>query len=375
MATGGLLWTFTRLNPVQTDTAPVTLLLGGWSAPFGRPRHGSLFNAGVENRYQRTDYPGRNLQPTIHNFGTKKKPIEMNGRWMDRTIPQQFGAQQYVRNWQDFVTAGSVVRMSWGSIISYQIYIHDIDLHFEGQGDVVWQLKAEVLVDEQASVATTINTPVSTPFDVANQMQLLMQNLEGGLSGAFQSFGSLLGMLNQISDSLAILKGQIDAPFAAIYNTCSALTSFETAISSDLTGILSGVAAMTTGILNLRTETDFLLSTSQFLSVPNPGVNLNGVNGGILTGADVAQLVIQKQQNDAAMADMLSLLSYMEAQVNTQRRGTPTTAYTAQMGDTWESIGERVLSSADAGRSIRDMNGIRYGIMPVPGTSYSIPKQ
>ena len=372
MAAGGLLWTFTRLNPVQTDTAPVTLTLGGWSAPFGRPRNGHILNAGIEQRYQRTDYPGRNLNPTIHNFGSKLKPVEMHGRWMDKTIPQQFGAQQYVANWKAFVSAGSIVRMSWGNVLSYQVFLHDIDLEYESQAEVAWKLKAEVLVDEQQAISTIV-TPTSTPFDIANQMNQLMTNLGGGLSGAFHSFGTLLGMLNGIQDQLTILKGQIDAPFAAIYNTCSALTSFESAVSSDLTGLLSGVTAMQTGILNLRQETDFLLSSSVLLNSPTE-VALNGVSGGILTGADVAELVIQKQQNDAAMANMLALLGVMQAQIDMQRRGTPTTAYIAQTGDTWESIGERIMGSADLGRSIRSMNGIRYGVMPQAGASYSIPK-
>jgi hypothetical protein len=374
MAAGGLLWTFTRLNPVQTDTAPVTLTLGGWAAPFGRPRNGSIFDAGVENRYQRTDYPGRNLPPTIHNFGTKKMPIEMHGRWMDKTIPMAGGAQIYSRNWQDFVTAGSVVRMTWGQALSYQIYITKINLEVESYQEIVWKLHAEVLVDEQAPIWSSSET-TSAPFDIASRMQFLMEiaGNQHKLAAPFQSFTSLMGMLNGISDSLAILQSEINAPFAAIYNTCSALTSFETAISSDLTGLLSGVVAMQTGILNLRTETDFLLSSAQFLNSPDE-VALNGVAGGILTGADVAELVIQKQQNDAVMANMLALLGQMEAQINMNLRGTPKTAYTAQMGDTWESIGERVLGSADAGRAIKDMNGIRYGVVPVPGTQYSIPK-
>jgi hypothetical protein len=371
MAASGILWTFGQQSAPTPGQALKVLTLGGWSAPFGRPRNGSIFNAGLSVRKQRTDYPGKNLAPTIHTFGTTKKPIDMHGRWMDRTIPQVGGAQQYIRAWQDFVADQVIVRMTWGSILSYLIFIDDIDLHVEGQGDVVWNLKADVLVDDQATVNAGIVT-TSTPFDVASQMYKLMENLGGGASAVPKSVGTLLGMLNGLSDQLALLKSQINAPFAAIYNTCSALTSFETAISSDLTGLLSGVTAMQTGLLNLRQQTDFMMSSAQFLNSPD-AVAISGITGGLLAGSDMLSIAAYKQQNDADVASMLGLLQVMQQQIDMQRRGTPAAAYIAQAGDTWEIAAERVLGSADNGRDIRDMNGIRYGELPIPGKSYTVP--
>lgn len=367
MASNGLLWTFTQLS----GPSPKTLTLGGWSAPFGRPRHEAIFNGGIQVRKQRTDYPGRNLAPTIHTFGTTLKPIDMHGRWMDRQIPQVGGALQYYQNWKSFVADQLVVRMSWGGIISYQIFIDDIDMQFESPQEIVWKLVAECLVDEQQPIPATVDT-TTTPFDTANQMLQLMQNL--GVPYQLPEFGSLLGMLNEISDQLAILKGQLDAPFAAIYNTCSALTSFESAVTSDLTSMLSGIGAMQTGLLGLRDETDYMTSSAAELNSPN-AVALNDINGGLFTSPDVISLVTFKQQNDAAVNGMLMLLQQLESQINqTRRAGTPNSAYVAQAGDTWEIAGDRVLGSADAGRRIRDMNGIKYGQLPQTGVTYSVPK-
>lgn len=371
MAAGGLLWTFTQLAPGANNQTK-TLTLGGWSAPFGRPRNGAIFNAGLEIRNERTDYPGRNLAPTIHKFGSKGKPIEIHGRWMDRTIPQITGAQQYVQQWKNFVNDQVAVRMSWGNIISYQIFIYDIDLHFEGPADVVWMIKAHLLVDDQQAIPPKLN-PISAPFDIANQMNNLMANLTGGASAAFTPVSTLLGMLNNLQDQLTILKGQINAPFASIYNTCSAISSFQLAVSSDLTSMLSGVTAMQTGLLDLRDTTDYVLSSAAELNTPNAAA-LNGVNGVLLTGSDVVSLVSFKMQNDANISSMLALLAYLQSQIDLTRRGTAQTAYTAQTGDTWESIAEKILGTADGARNIKSFNGIRYGQQPNPGQSYTIPK-
>jgi hypothetical protein len=359
-------WTFTQIpttiTPAQT--------LAGWSAPFGRPRNGALVDDGVSQRYSRTNYSGKNVPPTIHSFGTVLKPIEMHGRWMDRQIPLLGGATQYRKTWKQFVTDGSVVRMTWGSYLSYQIFIHDIELKIEGIGDVAWQIKAECLLDEQGPVPPQRLPATQAPFDIAHQMYQLFPTIFAFYP---QSFGSLLGMLNEISDGLSDLKSAINAPFQDIYNTCSALTSFESAVSSDLTGLLSGITAMQTGILALRGQTDYLLSGAEFLNTPDSQALNDLSGGGIFTGADVVSFTAAKQQSDIAMAKFLALLAQMYVQVEMVRRGTPTSAYVAQAGDTWESAAERLMGSADGGRQLRAMNGIVYGQLPVPGVSYSVP--
>jgi hypothetical protein len=324
----------------------------------------------VSQRYSRTNYSGVNVPPTIHSFGTVLKPIEMHGRWMDRQIPLQGGATQYRKTWKQFVSDGSVVRMTWGSYLSYQIFIHDIELKIEGIGDVAWQIKAECLLDEQGPVPPQRLPATQTPFDIATQMNTLFPAI---VPFTVQSNGSLLGMLNSISDALSSLVSAINAPFQDIYNTCSALTSFESAVSSDLTGLLSGISAVQTGVLALRAETDYALSAAQFLNTPDALAVSEISSGGIFTGADVVSFATAKAQSDAAMAQFLYLLSQMEIQVNAVRRGTAISAYVAQAGDTWESAAERLMGSADGARQLRAMNGIAYGLLPQPGVSYSVP--
>ena len=360
-------WTFQQLSDPKT-----TLTLPGWQAPFGRPRNGAIFNAGLKINKQRTNYPGVNVPPTIHKFGTELKPIEMHGRWMDRAMAQVWGAQKMVKDWKTFVSDQCVVRMTWGSIFSYQIFIDDMDFEIEGPGDVAWKLKAECLVDDQGEFTAT-PLPAQPPFDIASRMQFLMQMMQNKMSlFSSPSYASLLGMLNQISDQLDSIKAQINAPFARIYNTCSALTSFETAVSSDLTSMLAGISSMRTGVLALRDTTDFTFSSAAELNTPN-ALAVQGLNAGIFTGADMMQFATDKQDSDTAASAMLRELSLLQTQIEKARRGHPQKAHAAQDGDTWENIAERTMGSADGARKIRAMNGIQYGQRPVAGRQYIIP--
>jgi hypothetical protein len=351
----GYVWTFQQL-PLPGKS----LTLGGWQAPFGRPRHGSIFNAGLEVRHSRTDYPGQNIAPTIHKFGTTLKPIELKGRWMDRMISGDT-AMSYVRKWKDFVSDQRITRMTWGGLISYQVFIHEIDLNVEGPGDVAWSMKLESLVDEQGPV--TVNpTATQAPFDIASNMMALMVYTH--ITNPPVGYTNLLGMLNQVSDQLAVLRSQINAPFATIYNTCQALTTFETAVSSDLTSVLSGIQAMRTGLTSLRQTTDFMAdSASQINSAPV-----------ILNGSDMIRFTTDKQTQDVGIDGLLKSLRILEIQIDQVRRGKKTRAYHAKDGDTWESIGDATSGSADAGRKIRSMNGIEYGQRPMPGRTYTIPQ-
>jgi len=364
-------WTFTKINPGPTDMGPVTLTLGGWSAPFGRPRNGEIFNAGIKIQRSRTDYPGRDVPPTIHAFSSQLKDVDVHGRWMDQAIGTVGGAQKYIANWKAFVKDQRVVRVSWGGIISYQIFIHDMDMKMEGPGDVVWRMQADTLVDEQAVAANLTFSAIATPFDMATAMSKYFP------SGVFFPSAfispSLSAMLSQITDSLSTLVSQLNTPFQYIYNTCSAISSFETAISSDLTGLSSGVSAMQTGILQLRQQTDFLLSNAVLLNVSD-AEPLNGVNGGIVTGSDMTALTAAKQSSDYAASQILKLMTQMQAQIDKFRRGVPASAYIAKSGDTWEQISINILGNASGARKIKAYNGVRYGEQPNAGQQYTIPK-
>jgi hypothetical protein len=361
-------WTFTQLSSPPGGGQPKVLTLAGWSAPFGRPRNGTLFNQGLKVRYARTDYPGNNIPPTIHRFGSNAKPIEMHGRWMDRTIPGFGASQQYASDWRKMVADQVAVRMSWGALLSYQILIHDIDINVEGPGDIAWALKAEVLLDEQAP-APPATVETQAPFDIAFRMSLQVQ---AATPFSTASYPSLMGMLQEISDSLASLKSAINTPFQDIYNTCSALSSFQTAVSSDLTGMLSGISAMRTGLLSLRDETDYAMSSVSLLNSPD-ATAVAQIGSGLLNASDIIFFTSDKQTSDISINQMLALLTNLELQINLARRGKPLRAYVAQNGDTWESAAERVMGSADGARQLRSFNGIRYGQMPIPGQSYTVP--
>jgi hypothetical protein len=363
----GEVWQFTQLGGPGT-----VLLLGGWSAPFGRPRHEPIFNAGNEARYTRTDYAGVGLQPTIHTFGTKRPPVDLHGRWMDRTITATNGAQALRQQWNKFIDDQQVVRMQWGGIISYLIFATKIDLDFESPAEIAWKLKAEVLVDEQTPVNGTNIIP-TTPTDAAD----LMAGLISQINTYVAPFGSLLGMLNGffsgITNALFAITSAIDAPLATIVGICTACSDFSTALSTDLGALTSGLSSMQTDLLALRATSDNIVSTAVAMNQPGQ-LGIQNLSGGALSGADVSRLVVNKQKSDLATQNLLSLIASMQAQIANVVRGVPQKAYTAETGDTWESIGTKLMGSPDGGRAIRSMNGITYGQQPLSGRKYSIPK-
>jgi len=359
-------WTFTQLSGKKTQ-----LKLGGWSAPFGRPRKGAIVNAGLNVRETRTDYPGTNLTPTIHAFGTMNKPFELHGRWMDQTIPEYGGAQDLVRTWKDFVSAQAVVRASWGQILSYQIFIHDVDLEFESAAEVAWAMKAHALVDEQAPVyAAPVALP--TPIDVATMMQSELEDATP-FDPDSDSYGPVLGMMPGVVVSLALALQTFGPPFASLTATCAAQTDFETTQSSDLGAMLANLETAQSGLLLYRGTTDFMVAQAADLNTV-PENAMPELEGGLLTGDVVTQITTDKAASDAAIANLLSLIASMRRAMLLVTRGQAKAAYIGLDGDTWESVGLRYFGAADAGRSVRAMNGIRNGIQPQAGRKYTLPK-
>ena len=360
MAVDPQIWRFTQLGGDGT-----VLTLGGWQAPFGRPRAGSLVNAGVSIRQTTTYYPG-SVEPTTHSFGTMPEPWELHGRWMDQAIGRVGGAQAMRRKWFDFVAAQQMVRAAWGDILSYRIFIEKIDLHFESQAEVAWALKAIVHADESSPTAPT--TPnVRTPLDIASALQSYWAKTSAPYLAP--AFGNVLSLLPEISDAIDDLITATNTPFGQVYQVASALTDFETALSSDLGKIGAGLQTMKTGVINLRYATDNLVAQATALTQGAPSTPY-----GMFSGADMLALTATKASADANAANLLALIASMQAQIDATTRGTQASAVQAGMTDSWESIAIRTLGGADGARAIRDMNGIRFGARPVPGKTYTIPQ-
>lgn len=368
--TGPFSWRFQKLYPGPNDRGPKEMILQGWSAPFGRPRNGSLLNAGVAIRRQVTYYPGNNVPATIHSFGTEPKEWHLHGRWMDFAIGAPGLAQKARSDWRDFVSDQQIVRATWGPILSYQIFIHDFDAHFESPGELAWELKADVIVDENAQTSAR-QLPSPTPLDYAASLRQEIGNL---YPFSAPSYFNLRGFLSSITDTMDSLVAAINAPFTFLYNTCSALSDFQTALSSDISSMLGGISMMRTGLLELRDSTDNFVSGAFLLNSPDETVASSLQSPGALFPADFTQkLVTDKASSDAANANMAALLADLRAQLATVQRGSAQTAYVARTGDTWESIALLKMGAIDGADAIRSMNGVRYGSQPTPGKRYMIP--
>ena len=385
------IWTFTQLAPPKT-----VLSLGGWSAPFGRPRKGEIVDAGVTIRNARTDYAGTNLTPTIHSFGDSGKPFQPHGRWMDAAIPAVNGAQALVQQWKTFVRGQVPVRAVWGNILSYQIFIHDLSLKFEGQADVVWAMDAHVLKDEQAPVVAQ-PTALPTPIDVAQQMADdvddvypfyapeygpilgMMPGVSAGLSASFSvgfSVGASFSASASLSASASASFGSavtVVSPFDSVVAVCASNTDFATMDSAELGGISANIETVQTSLLGIRANSDYAVAQLAQLNTPQAQAAA-GLGGSVLTAEIVSDFCTDKANSDAAIASMLFTTATMQQAIAQVQRGSVASGYVGQATDTWESVGIRLMGSAAGGRAIRAMNGIAYGTRPVAGRRYSIPR-
>lgn len=354
-------WNFSQIGGQQKSTS-----LQGWQAPFGRARHGHIVNAGVTTHRSITRYAGKNIPPTIHVFGDQPKPFDIHGRWMDFAMAQQGGAAAMRAYWRDFQQDHQIVRASWGNILSYLIFIYDTDFRFESTGDLEWEIHADVLVDEQSGKPDVVFLPTKTPADMTSSMQKL-------LNEAFPDIPDTFNFLGSLSDLIDTIQNDIQSPFRYVADICSNISDFETAVSSDLGTLGSGLVAVRSALINLRQATDLLLSSAQSANTPD-ALFVSDLRGSSLLPANAAlQLSVAKQTSDASIDNLLLLIQEMQAAIATVTRGTSSSAYVAQTGDTWEAISFRKFGSADGANAIRDLNGVRYGQLPVPGQRYQIP--
>ncbi|MDE2040688.1 MAG: hypothetical protein KGO96_14235 [Elusimicrobia bacterium] len=358
-------WSFAQLGGPQK-----TCILQGWQAPFGRARHGHIVNAGVITRRSTTAYPGQNIPKTVHVFGDEPKPFDIHGRWMDFAMGAPGAAAAFRAFWRDFQLDHQIVRASWGNILSYQIFIYDTDFRFESTGDLEWEIHADVLVDENTAKPDVVYLPTKTPLDMATTMRALL-NASNPFTAT--SYNSLRAFLGSVSDLIDTAAAAINAPFAYVYDICSTISDFETAVSSDLGKLGAGLVAMRTGLINLRWSTDLLFSSATYANTPD-ALAVSDLRGSSFVPANtILEFANDKQSSDAAIDNLLLLIQSMQQAIATVSRGTTSSAYIAQTGDTWEAISFRKFGSADGANAIRDLNGVRYGAPPVPGTRYQIP--
>ena len=348
----GLPWNFTQIGGSRPG-----IILDGWAAPFGRPRKGELVDAGVGVRRSITRYPGENgktVTPTIHSFGLEYKPFQLHGRWMDNAMGGAGMAQYMVLQWKQLIADQLPVKARWGDVLSYTIFVHELQAKFESDTQVVWRLDADVLVDDQRSSPPAPSPAPRTPVDMITEMAG-MTNF-APLSVAFRQ------MVGQFSNAFDTLLLNIQQPFAELAATAEAIQDFETALASDLGKI--GTTAQVIGLYVEQTEqmSDFLVANV---------VEQNAT--GQYAATDMTSMMLEKTAADAQAENLAALIADMQLQVERVSLGTTTRSYVVQLGDTWQSISIQFFGDPSAAQAIRDLNGIRYGQRPQPGSTIKIP--
>lgn len=358
MSYGGYTWSFQQLG------GPEKLLqLSGYAAPFGRERSQKpLLKELIKSRVKTTRYPGSSAPPTRHIFGTHWEDMEISGRWMTKTlaggVPDGQGqtifmAHELAQEWSTFVRDEQLVRMSWGFVFSFTVFIEELELAHETEGVIAWRMK--LLVDSRDDAAVTppfvpppsftgaiadINTFV-TFVNNSPQLQQAMSETDGDFLDNLNLF---IGNLNQYSAAFNKLAGQIDdlekAAFSQLMHLRSALTGFQNAI------------------LQLR-ETAVDATIDSIMAVRT-------------AESDIAWIRYQAALDDQTV-DIASVIADLQSHIDTASTSIAQKVITAQDGDTWESLSTRAGKGVDGASAIRALAGARYGELPVPGNSYLVP--
>ena len=347
-------WTFTQVSGSQNSIS-----LYGYSAPFGRPRQKPVVTDAYGVIDQTTYFAGKGVEPTVHLFGDKYDDWVLDGRWQD-SDPNlgPGGAKTMVARWRDFISQRQICTVSWGEIFSYRCIVLSLEPGRESEAEVAWKLKIRPLSDQTLPGAQQVFAK-STPVGFVNQALFELDKIVF----TKPSLGSLLDILPGIVDALSDVAAAVNAPFVALYNLCSALSSFETATIGELRSIRSAGSQLRTGLLNLRDTTEAMFSPSAAPTLIH----------GSSSATDVQRLASAKAQADVSQAIILAILADVANQVDIAARGQASTTYTAQQGDTWESISIKSYGAPDGAARIRNANGIRFGTLPLPSKSYTIP--
>jgi hypothetical protein len=355
------------------------LTLTGWSAPFGRPRHGTVVNTGVKIRESTTYIPGSNVEPDIHVFGDEGLPFNLNGRWMDQSIGIVNGAQLTARTWKDFVEDAQRVQVSWGPIVTYRIFIKELKIEWESAAECVWSMDCTALKDLAGPIVPQ-NIPPASPLDIVTDMQKEMATTLAPATSF--ALSDILNLLPDISDTLDNLVSLVNTPFAVVFNIASALTDFASATTTDLARLSGGLQEVQTGLTQFANQTDLMVSTVQVIQSQQQGYfasgganTFSGIGASVFSAQDMTDLMSTKIASDEANTNFQALLADMENQIRAATRGNVSSVCVAQTGDTWESLAYTSMGSIDGARQLKAMNGVTDSTGPIPGRQYTVPSQ
>ena len=325
-----------------------TLLLAGYSAPFGRPRQKAVVRDKISVREKPVRYPGNSGPPTRHIFGDDYEPWTLEGRFMDREGGPGY-AQAKTQEVLEFVRDKQSLRIEWGDVLSFNGFIKSFDPGREGPGDVEWKMLVLLDEDNLADPALPDAAPPSPKDSLATLQAALSQTLTAD---------TLPDLHPSILAALSGAVGAISGAIGSIANVVNQMQSFEQALAGDLQRLRAGIGQLKTALLNMQ---GLILSTRNDAIGIGRSFGSDARCGGLFANVDV--------ETTSALAAAQST----DRQAELAQRGQAATRITAKAGDTWESLSSRAYSSPDKADTLRQANGVRYATPPVPGTSYVVP--
>jgi hypothetical protein len=336
-------WRFEQLSGDKK-----TLILAGYSAPFGRPRQKPVVRDKISVREKTIRYPGSSGPPTRHIFGDDYEPWTLEGRFMDREGGPGY-AQAKTQEVIEFVRDKQPVHVTWGDTLDFNGFIKSFDPGREGPGDVEWRMV--VLIDEDNLADPAL--PAPAPPLPKDALAVLQAALSQTLSA-----DTLPDLHPSLLDALSNLVGAISGALGAIANVVNQMQSFEQAVMGDLQRLRAGLGQLRTALLNMQ---GLILSTRNDAIGIGRSFGSDARCGGLFADIDV--------ETTSALAAAAS----MDRQAEIAQRGKAATRITAKGGDTWESLSIRAYGAPDKAGVLMQANGIKYAAPPVPGTSYVVP--
>lgn len=341
-------WRFTQLGGSRR-----TITLAGRSAPHGRPRKGPVVSDGIKLRRQRVYYPdGGARPPTTHIFGIEWKDWELQGRFSDEFLGKGT-TSALIEQWQAFVADGQDVEISWGDVVNARGIIDSFEPGRESEFESTY--KIVILIDERA---------IFGGFVQSNQIPAAPSALAADLQGELDSVAKIPSLPNagdllpSFLDALDDLVSSANSISASMINIAGEIDSFAEGTLDQLERLRAGIAQMRTAVNKIRGTME---STANDAALLSQGADAEVQWLSARTGADVSTM------------RMLAILDEMDREAEIARRGTVLAVYEAKLGDTFESIASKFYGGPDGAAAIRDANGVRYGELPTPGRSYSVP--
>ncbi len=330
------------------------LELKGWNAPFGRPRKDPIFNEVIKSRAQTTYYPGVTGQkPTRHTFGTNHEPMELKGRWMSPQLYQYGGldANMQADLWKKFVQDQRQCRMSWGQILSYEVFIEELHLARESEHQIAWKMKIAIdKADDAKPSASVAPSPTrdlqafQTDLDAFQMTRVPPKKLSDAMAPDFL-------------ETLDNIAGALNGPSAALNRIAGQVADFERASFSTLQHFRSAVSGLESAVITFQNA---LMSAT--------------IDGAILVRSaesDLAWVKFQLDMDDQ-ITGILGVLSQADRSAALAARSAPSKIITAKLFDTWESLSTRSTGGPDKAEDIRAANGARYGERPIAGETYVV---